>query len=184
VPPPRLDRPELADAYRELAPRARSVARAVLGEESVAEDVAHDVFLRLWIDPGAYDPTRGSLAAYVSVLARSRALDVRRRAARWAPLEDVHADPASATAEQAGRRDAARGLLQALAALPEEQRTAVLLAGAGLTDREIAASTRAPLGTVKSRVRLGRRKLVAALAYRPSVVAAATATAPVIVSAA
>src|SRR3954451_10092794 len=63
------------DAYRQLAPIALASARRVLRDEAAAEDVVQDVFMQLWLKPSLFDPARGSLGSYVSMLARSRALD-------------------------------------------------------------------------------------------------------------
>lgn len=98
------------------------------------------------------------------MMARSRAIDARRRARPAEALHDVHADPAPGPADAALHREAMRGLLAALDELPPEQRRAVLLAAGDLTAEEIANATGAPLGTVKSRVRLGRRRMTAAMA--------------------
>src|SRR3954467_3066735 len=71
------------EAYRRLAPLALASANRVLRDEAAAEDVVQDVFVRLWLRPDSYDPSRGPLASYVSMLARSRALDRwRARSAR------------------------------------------------------------------------------------------------------
>src|SRR3954454_22522904 len=63
------------DAYRRLAPIALASANRVLRDEAAAEDVVQDVFMQLWLKPSTFDPSRGSLTSYVSMLARSRALD-------------------------------------------------------------------------------------------------------------
>ena len=154
------------DAYRRLAPLALASANRVLRDEAGAEDVVQDVFMHLWLRPGAYDPARGSLTSYVSMLARSRAVDRwRTRTARDSAVERSadearvqHADHESA-AEPVIRRESSSKLLGALDELPADQRDAVLLAyGRGLTAQEIARATNIPLGTAKSRVRLGLRK--------------------------
>src|SRR4051812_36176842 len=76
------------DAYRELHPIALASANRVLRDEAAAEDVVQDVFVQLWLNPSAYDPSRGTLKSYVSMLARSRALDRwRSRAAREHAVE-------------------------------------------------------------------------------------------------
>src|SRR5688500_3847313 len=76
------------DAYRRLAPVALASANRVLRDEAAAEDVVQDVFMLLWLRPSAYDPARGSLPSYISMLSRSRALDRwRTRHAREAAVE-------------------------------------------------------------------------------------------------
>ena len=154
-------------AYEQLAPRALAAANQVLRDQAAAEDVVQDVFMQLWLKPDSFDPDRGSLASYVTMMARSRALDRwRSRSARDAAVErsadqvrTEYSDQESA-AEPVIRRERSRRLLGALDGLPGDQRDALLLAyGRGLTAHEIATVTGIPLGTAKSRVRLGLRKV-------------------------
>jgi RNA polymerase sigma-70 factor (ECF subfamily) len=155
------DAREFTDAYRRLVPVAIRAAERVLHDRAASEDVAQDVFIGLWERPGAYDPARGSLDGYVAMVARSRALDRwRSRQAFEAAAERLGCDVLRAAATAAG--DAAvwhervELAIEALRAAPREQRQAVLLAyGAGYTAREVAAATRVPVGTAKSRIRLG-----------------------------
>jgi len=163
---------DVAAAYRDLAPLALASANRVLRDEAAAEDVVQDVFVQLWLRPDSYDPSRGSLASYVSMLARSRALDrwrsqaAREHAAQRAEVEArAGATPAESAAEPVIRRERSRHLLGALETLPGDQRDALLLAyGHGLTAQEIAHVKEVPLGTAKSRLRLGLRKARATLA--------------------
>lgn len=155
------------DAYRQLAPQAIAAANRVLRDEAAAEDVVQDVFMQLWLRPSSYDAARGPLGAYVTMLARSRAVDRwRSRGAREGAIErakeEVRVNSAAAeegTDERVMRRESSRTLAGAMKALPAEQREALLLAyGRGMTATEIAAATAIPLGTAKSRIRLGLRK--------------------------
>jgi RNA polymerase sigma-70 factor (ECF subfamily) len=154
------------EAYRRLAPVALASANRVLNDEAAAEDVVQDVFVQLWMRPHSYDPSRGPLASYVSMLARSRALDRwRSRSARQSAVERAEeqaravAQPAESAADPVMRRETSNALLSVLEKLPGDQREALLLAyGRGLTAQEIAAVRSVPLGTAKSRVRLGLRK--------------------------
>jgi RNA polymerase sigma-70 factor, ECF subfamily len=153
-------------AYRDLRSVAFTAAHQVLRDAAAAEDVVQDVFIHLWRRPRAYDPKRGSLPRYVSMLARSRALDRwRSRSARESAVERSAHDEAVApdvhesAEDPVFRRERSRTVLRALEGLPSDQREAVLLAyGRGLTAREIASAVHVPLGTAKSRVRLGLRK--------------------------
>jgi len=128
--------------------------------------------MHLWRKPDGFDPARGSLASYLTMMARSRALDRwRTRAARDAAVErSAHSarlerPVAEDAAEPVFRKDSQRRVLRALDKLPGDQREAVLLAfGKGLTAREIAAAAKVPLGTAKSRVRLGLQKARAEMA--------------------
>jgi RNA polymerase sigma-70 factor (ECF subfamily) len=155
------------EAYRRHAPLARAAAARVLRDESAAEDVVQDVFMQLWLRPSAYDPARGSLGAYVTMLARSRAVDRwRSRGAHESALRRSAAEAratggqtAESAAEPVIRRDRSRRLASVIGELPSEQRSAMLLAyGRGMSAREIADATKIPLGTAKSRLRLGLRK--------------------------
>ena len=159
-------------AYDQHGGAMRGVAHNVLRDAAAAEDVVQDVFVHLWRRPGAYDPARGSLGSYLTMMARSRALDRwRTRSARESALERskgeqrVEASASEDAAASVIRREGRIRVLRALDALPGEQREAVLLAfGKGLTAREIASVAGVPLGTVKSRVRLGLQKARAEMA--------------------
>ena len=154
------------EAYRQLAPLAFHAANRVLRDAAAAEDVVQDVFMQLWRRPSSYDPARGPLSRYVSLLARSRATDRwRTRSARDAALErslqETRLRPGAheSAADLVLRREHSQTVLHALDQLPGDQREAILLAyGRGLTAQEIAQAMAVPLGTAKSRVRLGLRK--------------------------
>ena len=155
------------EAYRLLAPIAFTAANRVLRDAAAAEDVVQDVFMQLWLRPSAYDPARGGLSRYVSLLARSRAMDRwRSRSAREAAIGVLGPGRAAPAPRGAGERRGARHPPRALdpgaqgaRAAPDDQREAVLLAyGRGLTAREITRAARVPLGTAKSRVRLRLEK--------------------------
>lgn len=153
-------------AYREHAPAMLTAVTHVLRDRAAAEDVVQDVFMHLWRKPGSFDPARGGLAAYLTMMARSRALDRwRTRSARDAAVERsalqtrLERQVSEDASEPVIRRDGERRVLRALAQLPGDQREAVLLAfGKELTAREIALASGVPLGTAKSRVRLGLQK--------------------------
>ena len=158
------DRTQFESAYLELGPLALRAAESVLGDRGAAEDVVQELFLALWRKPRSFDPARGTLRAYVLMLARSRALDRwRSRAAgesaraRLAGEVRLRARDSEEPAEQTALgRESRRRLLSVVDTLPPEQREAVLLAfGGGLTAREIAVGRGVPVGTAKSRVRLG-----------------------------
>lgn len=159
------------DAYRQLAPRARVVAERVLHDRAAAEDIAQEVFMELWRRPSAYSPARGSLSSYISMVARSRALDrLRTRAAVTAANErSLRQSPAlgrepDAPIDLVLHRERRRQLLGALEHLPEDQRETLLLAfGLGLSTREVAEVVQVPHGTAKSRMRLGLIKARSAL---------------------
>jgi RNA polymerase sigma-70 factor, ECF subfamily len=151
------------------------LAYRIVRDRAAAEDVTQEAFVQLWRHREAYAPERGAPRAWLMTIARNRALDsLRRRAGRLEPLGNEHElrEAAERTEDEALRRDEAATLDAALRRLPEAQRTVVeLVYFAELTQAEIAAQLRVPLGTVKSRMRLGLRKLASGL--EPSLAAIA-----------
>jgi RNA polymerase sigma-70 factor, ECF subfamily len=161
-----------ARVYDEHGPAVYGTALRVLGNPAAAQDVAQDVFLRVWRRPGAFDPARGDLGAYLRLMARSRALDLWRTAQAGGRATDrlkiaSGRDEDRPEAQPAARleRDEHRASVRAaLGVLPEPQREAVVLAyWGGLTADEIATRSGVPLGTAKSRVRLGLQRMRAEL---------------------
>ena len=162
------DQAAFARIYDEHASSVYGAALRVLGNPATAQDVAQDVFLRLWRSPGKFDARRGDLGAYLRLMARSRALDLWRtgqaagratdRMKIAAGLDQPRAEEQPAVhAEHDERR---RALRAALGTLPEAQREAIVMAyWGGLTADEIARRSNVPLGTAKSRIRLGLAKL-------------------------
>jgi RNA polymerase sigma-70 factor, ECF subfamily len=168
-------------AYREHYPLAFSAAQRVLQDAAAAEDVVQDVFTALWRHPQKFDPERGSLPGYVAMMARSRAVDrVRSRNAgsaavdRLAVRDALREAEVESTDESVVRRDEAGRVLAAVAELPGAQRDAVLMAyGRGLSTAEIAKAAGVPLGTAKSRLRLGLQRTRQAVTGSPTSGAAA-----------
>jgi RNA polymerase sigma-70 factor, ECF subfamily len=156
---------------RAFAEHERSVyatAFRVLGNGAQAQDVVQDVFLRVWRRPSAYDAQRGELGPYLRLMARSRALDLWREAQVAGRATDrmklVVADDEAPVPLQPGeateRDEARRAVREALLRLPDLQREALVLAyWGGLTADEIAHRIHIPLGTAKSRIRLGLARL-------------------------
>lgn len=147
----------------------------MLGDRAEAEEVVEEVFFEIWNRRSRYDPTRARPIVYLMTLSRSRTLDrlrarTRREALRAQPrdsasVEEVSIDTADATplgdVLAAERRER---VSKALAQLDPPQRTAVELSFLyGLTHSEIAERLRTPLGTVKTRIRLGLLRLREAL---------------------
>jgi RNA polymerase sigma-70 factor (ECF subfamily) len=128
--------------------------------------VVVDVYKQVWDAAARFDEQRGSAAAWIVILARSRAMDRRRfRSARMrtaAPVEELHDVISTAPNPEslAIASQSSRSVKRALAAVPSEQREALELAFfAGLSHSEIAERLGEPLGTVKTRIRLAVAKL-------------------------
>jgi RNA polymerase sigma-70 factor (ECF subfamily) len=152
--------------YQRNAQAAYGVAVSITRNQRMAEDTVQETFLTVWRVRADYRPDRGSAAAWLLTIARSRALDALRRTGRrdrpWEPLDDHDvADPQLEAADEgAVRREQRRFVRQALTQLPAEQATVLgLVYYVGLSQREIAAHLDVPLGTVKGRIRLGLRRL-------------------------
>lgn len=151
-----------------------SVSLKILADVQAAEDVVQEVFLRVWRKPDQYDAARGRFLTWLLSVARNRAIDERRSRGRRqrfevgsAPLdgEGPHSDEADDPALAALLADERSAIRGALGGLPPEQRSAIELAYyGGFTQQEIARALGEPLGTVKTRIRLGMQKMRAALA--------------------
>jgi len=165
----RLDDPTtFARVYDEHHRGVYGAAYRILSDVTQAQDVVQDVFLRVWRRPEKFDAKRGELGSYLRLMARSRALDVWRegqaagRASDRLKLVVAKEEPRvedrpAPMAERESDRSAVR---DALRQLPDPQREAVVLAyWGGLTADQIARRAGVPLGTAKSRIRLGLAKM-------------------------
>lgn len=164
---------ELYDRYGRLV---FSLAVRIVGEAGLAEEITQDVFVQLWKKADTYHAEQGKVITWLTSFARHRAIDVLRRQSvrpeghrvEWAEgvspdLEDPVELESAIDLEQQKYR-----LRQALAELPEEQRRVLALAYfSGMSHQEIADAIHEPLGTVKTRVRLGMQKLRQILADQP-----------------
>jgi RNA polymerase sigma-70 factor (ECF subfamily) len=159
-------------AFAEHHRRVYATAYRVLGDAAQAQDVTQDVFLRLWRNPARFDASRGELGPYLRLMARSRAIDLVREGQaagragdRLRVASSVGATPSQDTPPEASARAEDRAeVTAALGSLPPAQREAIVLAyWGGLTADEIANRIAVPLGTAKSRLRLGLAKLRAEL---------------------
>jgi RNA polymerase sigma-70 factor (ECF subfamily) len=165
------DESALGPLYDRYGKVIYSLAQRIVHDRPAAEEIAQEVFVRLWRSAGSFEPGRGRVSAWVLRIAHNLALnEIRRRQSRpvaadqfdWASdgavLEDSAAerDPAMAT----WLLERARAIRRALAQLPEAQRRCIELAFyGGLSQAEVAAATGDPLGTVKSRIRMGMLRL-------------------------
>ncbi|PWW24617.1 RNA polymerase sigma-70 factor (ECF subfamily) [Geodermatophilus normandii] len=162
------ERGAVDDLYDRFRRPAFALARRILADDTLAEDVVQDVFLTVWRDPHAYDGGRGSFASWLMAMVHHKAVDAVRREEshrrRQARAEDDLALSAPTSArdveDDAWTRLVAERVRAALGTLPDAQREALTLAYyGGYTQREVAALTRAPLGTVKTRMLAGMRRL-------------------------
>jgi RNA polymerase sigma-70 factor (ECF subfamily) len=170
--------------YDEHSRGVYAAAYRILGNSAQAQDVVQDVFLRIWRRPRNFDAGRGELGSYLRMMARSRALDLWRegqaagRASDRLKLAVAQDEPREQERPSAEveRREEGETVRAAVRRLPDAQREAVVMAyWGGLTADEIARRIEVPLGTAKSRIRLGLEKLRAegGAALRPDLAAVA-----------
>ena len=160
------DESALAALYDRYSGALYGLLLRILKDTHAAEEVLQDLFLHLWRTASRFDANRGSMTAWLMVMARNRAISRLRRGNRAAMADDPEGyllesapDPANLE-DEAARRQMAGRLRAAMANLPGEQREALELAYfEGMTQTEIAERTGAPLGTVKSRVRAAMQSL-------------------------
>ncbi|MDX2260169.1 MAG: sigma-70 family RNA polymerase sigma factor [Gemmatimonadales bacterium] len=171
------DTAAMSTLYDRYAPGLLGLALRITREQADAEEVVVDTFAQAWRDAARFETGRGTVAAWLVTIARSRALDLMRARSRRGRLTDAaEVETASPPAMGGGfaspmagvlADERARRIRDALLALPDAQREALELAYfEGLSQSEIAERLDQPLGTVKTRLRLGLRKmrdLVAAL---------------------
>ena len=160
------DRDAFSRFYDLTAPMAFGLIRRVLRDPEAAAEVLQEVFWQVWQDAPRYDPTRGTPEAWLVMRAKTRAIDrlrsIRRRDRTFvAPVDESVAQRSPDQAPNPAVVAEDRGLIQtALAQLPEAQRRVIELAFfEGLTHSEIATRLGEPLGTVKTRARLGLDRL-------------------------
>ncbi len=156
---------ELYDRYGRLV---YSVAYRALGDGPAAEEITQDTFMRIWQHAGDYQPELGKVAGWLASIARHRAIDVYRHGKSRHEGDGVSLEeleffdpPGEQNVEQeADQASQTARVRRAVAKLPLEQRQALELAYfRGLTHEEIAQALSEPLGTIKTRIRLGMQKL-------------------------
>jgi RNA polymerase sigma-70 factor (ECF subfamily) len=160
------DRSAFLALYDRHAARVYALAARMLGDRASAEEVTQDSFLKLWTRARAFTPTRGTLVSWLLAITRNNALDrirleSRRPALAEASLFDLEDGRPDLEAPGSGSEEARwRSLRFALAELPDGQRQVIELAYYhGLTHSQMAEVLGLPLGTVKTRVRLGMERL-------------------------
>ena len=157
--------------YERYAPLLKGLSMKVLHNEADAEDLLQDVFIEIWERAASYDPLKGRPLSWIATLTRRRSIDRLRKRETYFRVEDRYAEETQARGEgwthvqeDLAQNEINEYLQRALATLPEAQRTAIKLAyHRQMSQREIAAHTGIPLGTIKTRLELGLRKLAVAL---------------------
>ncbi len=156
------------DLYDRFRRPAFALARRILADDTMAEDVLQEVFLSVWRDPTAFDRARGSVASWLLAVVHHKAVDAVRREESQRRRRGLAEKELSLSAptitrdveEQAWDRLVSERVRAALGDLPDAQREALTLAYyGGYTQREVAILTGAPLGTVKTRMLAGMRRL-------------------------
>ena len=162
------DADSLEELYNRYGVQVFSMAYGILKDYALAEDLAQEVFVALWTRAGRFDAAKGVFRHWFLHLAHNRVIDEVRRRRRVA-LMDANRAPEDATLGLVSSGDTADEAItavlagearEALRSLPEEQRMVIVMAYLeGATQQEIAQRTGTPLGTVKTRLRLGLEKL-------------------------
>lgn len=169
------DNQALASLYDATSRTVYGLLLRILSDHSTAEEVLLDVYAQVWRQAGSYRAERGKPLAWLTTIARSRAIDrlravdSRERAAQRSAEDGqpTAEEPRAWADEEAIRAERAEAVRAALAELPEEQRQVLVLAYLdGMSQSEIAAAKNQPLGTVKTRTRTGLKRLSDALRGR------------------
>ena len=161
---PKRNEGALEELYRRHGGAVFGVARRLLRDGALAEDVAQEVFVRLWTRPDRFDPARGALRSFLLRDAHGRAIDLLRaeeaRRAREDRDHHMSSDSRAGTEEEAMQTVQSEEIRAALAALPDREREAVVLAYfGGLSYREVAERLGQPEGSTKSRIRSAMQRL-------------------------
>ena len=157
----------LSDFYDEANRYVHAIALRILRDPDEAEEITLDVFQQVWRLAGSYNPDRCAVTSWLGMMARSRSLDRwrsiqsrRRLIAPEQPEGVEHVSPADGPETLVATSQQQQRLRHALRVLPDEQREMIALAfWEGLSHSEVATRTGVPLGTVKTRIRLGMLKL-------------------------
>ena len=169
------DETALAELYDSTSSLVFGLVLRIVGDRASSEEVVLDIYMQVWRQAATYDSSRGTPLAWLLTISRTRAVDRLRSGwnvrQRTEPIEAADSMPAgSIDPEFAAALSERRGIVRAaLDALSSDQRSAIELAYfGGLSHSEIAEQLGEPLGTVKTRIRLGMMKLREALAVLAS----------------
>lgn len=165
----RRDRKAFESFYDQYAPTLYGIMLKMLGDRAVADEALQETFIQVWRTADSFDRSRGTALGWLISMGRSRAIDrirserVRQARENQAAIANEHSFHVAAL--PSGFRNASiselrEAIREALSGIPEEQREAIYLAYyGGMTQREIAEKLEQPLGTVKTRILLGMKKL-------------------------
>lgn len=150
------DEGAMAQVFDRYSRLVYAIALRVLKEPTLAEDVMQEVLLQVWRSPNSFIAQRGSLASWLTVVARNRSIDVLRRRAHQEPLEGLTTPEPRSMAPSVEDDLLMTEVRRVVKQLPEEQQSSLQMAYFdGLSHTEIAERTGIPLGTVKTRIRAG-----------------------------
>lgn len=161
----------LALLYERYGTPLKIMGVNVLHNSADADDLIQDVFMEIWDRASGYDPMLGKPFSWIATLTRRRAIDRLRKREVYSRVEDRFAEESQCESEfwthvheDLSLHEVSIHIQRALDTLPEAQRTAIRLAfHEQMTQREIAAHTGSPLGTIKTRLELGLRKMAASM---------------------
>lgn len=164
----RADEGALGELYDRYSRLVYSMALNSTGDAGLAEEITQDVYLRIWNKAASYQPSQGKVTTWIVSIARYRSIDMLRKLsvrpegnrAEWAEGEAFEASDPMDIEEQVENSERKLQVQRAVAELPDEQRVVLSLAFfQGFSHSEIAEIMGEPLGTVKTRIRLGMQKL-------------------------
>ena len=162
------DKRALSTLYDRYSRVVFSLGIKMLGSKEAAEEITQDAFLKLWLGAGSFQSGKGKFSSWLLSITHNRAIDELRKRRRTANnsscddpiLQDTLADHSNEMADDLISKVQGETVMEALEKLPALQRDAIKLAYfKGLTQTEISEQLGAPLGTIKTRMRLGLRKL-------------------------
>ncbi len=157
----RRDRASFSQLFDYYAPRLKALLLRSSMSDAQADDILQDVMLTIWRKAHLYDPAKASASAWIYRVARNRMIDIIRKEQRAIPSELYETDTEPGTQpDDLGQTQESALLREALGRLPEAQRVMIERVYLGeLTHREVTEATGLPIGTIKSRIRLGLEKL-------------------------
>jgi RNA polymerase sigma-70 factor (ECF subfamily) len=158
------DHAALHSLYRETGPQLFGIALGILKSRERAEDVLQDSFVLVWRHAHSFDPGRGTAMAWLAQIVRNRSIDILRQRGREAPLDDTFMDdledPAASPFDLVALTSDARRLGDCLDELDARPRKVVMMAYfEGMTYKEVASRTGAPISTVKTWIRRSLMRL-------------------------